>query len=40
LNPYPQGNTKEFVNGLSMIDVLMWNKKEDVVQWVGDAQLI
>ena len=40
LNPYPQGNTKEFVNGLSMIDVLMWNNKEEVVQWVGDAQLI
>ena len=40
LNPYPQGNTKEFVNGLSMIDVLMWNKKEDVVQWVENFQLI
>ena len=40
LNPYPQGNTKEFVNGLSMIDVLMWNNKEEVVQWVGDTQLI
>jgi hypothetical protein len=40
LNPYPQGNTKEFVNGLSMLDVLMWNKKEDVVQWVENFQLI
>jgi hypothetical protein len=40
LNPYAQGNTKEFVNGLSMIDVLMWNKKEEVVQWLGDSQLI
>jgi hypothetical protein len=40
LNPYLQGNTKEFIHGLSMIDVLMWNKKEDVVQWVKDFQLI
>jgi hypothetical protein len=40
LNPYAQGNTKEFVNGLSMIDVLMWNNKEEVVQWLGDSQLI
>jgi hypothetical protein len=40
LNPYSQGNTKEFVNGLSMIDVLMWNNKEGVVQWLGDSQLI
>jgi hypothetical protein len=40
LNPYSQGNTKEFVNGLSMIDVLMWNNKEEVVQWLGDSQLI
>jgi len=40
LNPYLQGNTKEFVNGLSMIDVLMWNNKEEVVQWLGDSQLI
>lgn len=40
LNPYQQGNTKEFIHGLSMIDVLMWNKKEDVVQWVKDFQLI
>ena len=40
LNPYPQGNTKEFVNGLSMIDVLMWNNKEEVVQRLGDSHLI
>jgi hypothetical protein len=40
LNPYLQGNTKEFVNGLSMIDVLMWNNKKDVVQLLGDSQLI
>jgi len=40
LNPYLQGNTKEFVNGLSMIDVLMWNNKKEVVQWLGDSQLI
>ena len=40
LIPYLQGTTKEFVNGLSMIDVLMWNKKEDVVQWVENFQLI
>ena len=40
LNPYLQGNTKEFVNGLSMIDVLMWNNQEEVVQWLGDSQLI
>jgi hypothetical protein len=40
LNPYLQGNTKEFVNGLSMIDVLMWNNKEEVVQLVEDSQLI
>ncbi len=40
LNPYLQGTTKEFVNGLSMIDVLMWNKKEDVLQWVENFQLI
>jgi len=40
LNPYLQGTTKEFVNGLSMIDVLMWNNKEKVVQWLGDSQLI
>lgn len=40
LNPYLQGTTKEFVNGLSMIDVLMWNNKEEVVQWLGDSQLI
>ena len=40
LSPYLQGTTKEFVNGLSMIDVLMWNNKEKVVQWLGDSQLI
>jgi len=40
LNPYLQGSTKEFVNGLSMIDVLMWNNKEEVVQLVEDSQLI
>lgn len=40
LNPYPQGNTKEYINGLSMIDVLMWNDKDEVVRWVGDSQLI
>jgi len=40
LNPYLQGNTKEFVNGLSIIDVLMWNKKDDVVQWVENFNLI
>jgi hypothetical protein len=40
LNPYLQGQTKEFVHGLSMIDVLMWNKKDEVVQWLGDFELI
>ena len=40
LSSYPQGTSKEFVHGLSMIDVLMWNKKEDVIQWLKDYQLI
>ena len=40
LNPYLQEARKEFVNGLSMIDVLMWNNKEEVVQWLGDSKLI
>lgn len=40
LSSYRQGTSKEFVHGLSMIDVLMWNKKEDVIQWLKDYQLI
>jgi hypothetical protein len=40
LIPYFQGNSKSFINGLSMIDVLMWNKKDEVVQWLGDSELI
>jgi hypothetical protein len=40
LRPYLQGNTKEFVNGLSMIDVLMWNSKDEVARWLVDFELV
>jgi hypothetical protein len=40
LAPYVQGLTKEFISGLSMIDVLMWNKKEEVVKRLRNFQLI
>jgi len=40
LKPYLQGQTKEFVQGLSMIDILMWNEKEEVVQFLVDFELI
>lgn len=40
LQPYPQGNQSEFMAGLSMIDVLMWNSKEEVIQQVKNFDLI
>ncbi len=40
LQPYPQGNQSEFMAGLSMIDVLMWNSREEVIQQVKNFDLI
>jgi hypothetical protein len=40
LKPYLQGQTKEFVQGLSIIDILMWNEKEEVVEFLVDFELI
>lgn len=40
LAPYFQGNTKEFISGLSIIDVLMWNDEEEVVKCLADFRLI
>lgn len=40
LQPYPQGNQSEFMAGLSMIDVLMWNSKEEVIQQLKNFELI
>lgn len=40
LKPYPQGNQSEFMAGLSMIDVLMWNSKEEVVRQLKNFDLI
>ena len=38
LTPYDQGSS-EFLAGLSIIDVLMWNDTQTVKQMVGDYQL-
>ncbi len=40
LQPYPQGNQSEFMAGLSMIDVLMWNSREEVIQQLKNFDLI
>jgi hypothetical protein len=42
LPEYKQGVKKDalFVPGLSMIDVLMWNKKETIVSMLNDFELI
>jgi hypothetical protein len=39
LSPYAQGKAKEFIPGLSMIDVLMWNTKEEVNQMLTNYSL-
>lgn len=40
LRSYPQGNQLEFMAGLSMIDILMWNSKEAVVQQLKNFDLV
>ena len=40
LQPYKQGNSLEFKAGISMIDVLMWNSKEEVAQQLKNFDLI
>jgi hypothetical protein len=40
LQPYPQGIQSEFMAGLSMIDVLMWNSREEVIQQLKNFDLI
>ncbi|MHA8069147.1 WbqC family protein [Aquirufa ecclesiirivi] len=40
LPPYSQGNKHDFVAGLSMIDVLMWNSKQDIVTMLSAYSLI
>jgi hypothetical protein len=39
LSPYTQGKATEFMPGLSMIDVLMWNTKEQVNQMLTNYSL-
>jgi len=39
LEPYKQGKTDEFIAGLSMIDVLMWNQPEIVVRLLHNYTL-
>ncbi len=39
LNAYPQGTQNTFLAGLSIIDVLMWNSKEEVVKQLQNYQL-
>lgn len=40
LNPYSQWPNNQFITGLSMIDVLMWNSPAQVQNMVSDYQLI
>lgn len=40
LVPYSQGSKQDFIPGLSMIDVLMWNSKEDIVSMLSTYSLI
>jgi hypothetical protein len=39
LEPYPQGKTLTFVPGLSIIDVIMNNSKEDIIKLVSKCEL-
>ncbi len=39
LTPYPQGKLAEFIPGLSMIDVLMWNEPIQIIQFLTEYTL-
>lgn len=40
LSAYPQGASQNFIPFLSIIDVLMWNKKEDVLSLISQYEII
>ncbi len=40
ITPYSQGNSPEFVPYLSIIDILMWNSKEEILSLISSYEII